>query len=167
MSDKPENSGEFDDLMYENWRDRQFTQSVEPPSKNNKRCMTCKQVKPIADFTIPRHRLCTQCRTHGVIPRVEKRLVGRNSPTLNTRTGPILAYEMLRPRDYAVEYARLKRADHEAWLRVTGKPVREVKYRSIKKCVRCKLRKPANQFDHPRDRICLSCYNPTISTAPP
>jgi hypothetical protein len=63
-------------------------------------------------------------------------------------------------KNYMVARARQIRADRDAADRAAGKPVKTLNYRSIKYCVRCGFNKPVSQFDNPRDRICLACYNP-------
>jgi hypothetical protein len=67
-------------------------------------------------------------------------------------------------KDYMVLRARQIRADKETLARASGEPAKSPRYRTIKWCVRCKRQKHVSQFDHPRDRICLVCFDPNITT---
>ena len=74
---------------------------------------------------------------------------------------PALTSDWQGRRDYTMLRQRGIRNAKEAWQRAIGKPIPAPKHPSnVKWCVRCKQQKPAMQFDHPRDRVCLACYNP-------
>jgi hypothetical protein len=121
------------------------------PENNQKRCHGCKQVKPIRYFDLPRHRLCTKCRARSVMPAVE-------AASLRRGARPLANWSSY--KNYAVERARQAAADVRERARAAGKPVKTPAYRTIKYCVRCGFKKHVSQFDHPRDRICLACYDP-------
>ena len=183
----------YADLIYETWYDIQELDRLEklahatdtaprgqrprvsgaavrvdaPPSKNknHKRCMKCGVAKPIRHFAQPRHRLCMECRADSAMPAVDRAAARRATQPLGP-LAPILPKPdpWLHHKDMAMEYARQRRADQDAWDRAQGKPVRTPRYASVKFCVRCKTKKPTAAFDHPRDRVCLACYNPNITT---
>ena len=168
----------YADLIYENWRDIQEQDALEKQAKpkpapfdastrvrqhkNDKQCMKCGVYRPIRHFAQPRHRLCLLCRADSVMPAVERAAANyaaqppRPLPPVVPKSGDA----WMDHKNMTMEYARQRRADKDARDRAMGKPVKTPVYRSIKYCVRCKSKKPTIQFDHPRDRICLSCYSP-------
>lgn len=152
-----------------------------------KRCRRCKIEKPIQAYQIPRHKLCAQCLTRGVVPpavraeREAQALLQAHEYALakaQERADAIARGEdpwkpllPTKPRtmewdsykDYMVDRARQIRAEKDARARASGE-AKTPSFRTIKFCVRCKTHKHVSQFDNPRDRICLACYNPNNTT---
>ena len=150
-------------------------------SANDKRCRQCRQSKPIREFTLPRHRLCTACRTGRNIDLVEAWIAGRQSlPPASPDPAAVWAAQksgqLLEPggkvpgltmtwegsRKYARDRARQIRLEKEQDAAKQGKPVHTPTYRTVKVCVRCHAHKHVLAFHNPRYRVCMACDGPKI-----
>jgi hypothetical protein len=156
--------------------------AIQTPTK---RCRRCKLDKPLREYQLPRHKLCSLCLTRGVLPRLGRAelvaqeqqraqdyaLAKHQERTDMAARGEAPWQPILQPpidewdryKDYMVKRARQLRADKEALARAAGEPVKTPTYSTIKWCVRCKKQKHVSQFGHPRYRICLECDGPPMA----
>ena len=147
---------------------------------NDKRCRKCGQTKPLRFFTLPRHRLCTRCRTHSQFDLVEEFVADQadvaaspsaaqlwlaQQPGVARPGGPVPALTMSWEgvKKYNRERARQIRIEQEQQAIADGHNVHTPTYRKVKSCVRCKERKHVTMFRSPRYRICSACDGPPLT----
>ena len=149
---------------------------------NDKRCRKCGQTKPIRFFTLPRHRMCTRCRSRGNYDFVDDWLANQPArpPPVPPSAAEVWAAEQahgpLPPgtpipkltmtwdgyKKYERERQRQIRREKEQEAALS-QPVRTPVYRKIKLCVRCRERKHVTMFRNPRYRLCMKCDGPPIT----
>lgn len=106
-------------------------------------CRTCRIAKPIREYDLPRHRVCTACRAKGVTVHrgtPEQASAGTTIPSITTHAGYKMYYR-LRARALASGTPPPKRA----------------KFPLPKKCRRCQRVLTVDHFAHPRFRLCKTC----------
>jgi hypothetical protein len=114
---------------------------------HHKRCVQCKQVKPIRMFDLPRHRLCTACRLHT-----------DDASLLAYVTGEVPASALWPATTTAAGHNRYQRERYRAAALQRDPLTRQLDHTAVPKlCRTCHMMKPASHFANPRWRVCLSC----------
>lgn len=118
---------------------------------NDKLCRSCGQHKPLREFTLPRHRVCTACRERAGVPQVTAWLYATEQIP-----SPVMPLTSTREGYNAWQRARY-RAVHPT---VPTKPKDPTAPLKPRLCRRCHQIKPATMFKSPRWRLCIACDGP-------